>query len=170
MKIDKEIRIFESEVEIRETEGEDKKIRGHAAVFNKLSVDLGGFREKIDPGAFAKTVKKNGVLALWNHDSNIVLGRSPKTLSLSEDDKGLAIEIDPPNSPNGQNAVEAIRRGDVRKMSFAFRTITDQWDRDGEKMPIRTLKEVELLDVSPVAYPAYPQTDVALRSRASCSS
>lgn len=145
--------------------GDDKPLRivGHAAVFDSLSDDLGGFREKIAPGAFAKTLGGD-VRALFNHDPNFVLGRTrAKTLRIAEDAKGLAVEIDPPDTAMAQAVIEALRRGDVSEMSFSFRTIKDSFDRDGDEI-IRTLEEVELFDVSPVTFSAYPQTDVAVRS------
>ena len=138
-------------------------IFGYAAVFNQLSEDLGGFRERIAPGAFTKALGDD-VRALFNHDPNIVLGRTrAKTLRISEDQKGLAIEIDPPQTPVALALMESLRRGDVSQMSFGFQTVNDQWDMIDGAM-VRTLMEVRLFDVSPVTYPAYPQTEAALRS------
>ncbi len=152
-------------MEIRVDSGEQPKIVGHAAVFDKLSVNLGGFREKIAPGAFANAIKKNDIRALWNHDPNFVLGRNKsKTLTLAEDEKGLAIEIVPPDAQWAKDLMETIRRGDVDQMSFGFRVIKDTWEFIEGKDSIRTLQEVELFDVSPVTFPAYPQTDVKVRS------
>ena len=152
-------------MEIRVDSGEQPKIVGHAAVFDKLSVNLGGFREKIAPGAFANAIKKNDIRALWNHDPNFVLGRNKsKTLTLAEDEKGLAIEIVPPDAQWAKDLMETMRRGDVDQMSFGFRVIKDNWEFVEGKDSIRTLQEVELCDVSPVTFPAYPQTDVKVRS------
>lgn len=152
--------------ELRAIEGENglRKITGYAAVFNKLSDDLGYFREKIQPGAFKNTIKADDIRALWNHDSNYILGRNRSgTLSMSEDDHGLKIEIDPPDAQWARDLMTSIERGDVDQMSFGFRTITDSWQLvDGED--IRTLIEVKLFDVSPVTFPAYPDTEVGLRS------
>lgn len=164
--MEKEYRAFPVEdLELR-VEGDDKPmIRGYAAVFNKLSVPLFGFREKIAPGAFSKTVKKSDIRALWNHDPNYVLGRNKaKTLSLMEDDKGLFVEIEPPGAQWAKDLTESIKRGDVTQMSFGFRTIKDDWLHEEGKESIRTLLEVELFDVSPVTFPAYPQTSVKVRS------
>jgi len=146
-------------------EGDEPKIRGYAAVFNRLSEPLGGFVEKIAPGAFKKTLKEADVRALFNHDPNNVLGRSSaKTLTLKEDDKGLFMEIDPPDTVQGRDVVTLIERGDVKEASFAFRVVKDSWTNEEGKTPIRTLEEVRLFDVSPVTYPAYPQTTVDIRS------
>src|SRR5260221_5828155 len=141
------------------------KIAGHAAKFDVLSEDLGGFRERIAPGPFAKTIQSADIRALFNHDANIVLGRNKAgTLRLSEDSAGLAFEVDAPQTQLVRDMVLApIQRGDINQCSFGFYTVQDKWAKlDGNW--VRTLLEVELFDVSPVTYPAYPQTEVAVRS------
>jgi len=160
----KEMRVMGGKLEIREA-GDNKKIVGYAAVFNSLSEDLGGFREKINPGAFRAAIKKSDTVALFNHDSNIVLGRtSAGTLELKEDKTGLFMEIDPPDTQAARDLMVSIERGDIKQQSFGFIVKNDSWETiDGEE--IRTIGEVEeLYDVSPVTYPAYPDTSVALRS------
>lgn len=147
-------------------------IIGYAAVYNRQSLDLGGFREVILPGAFDKILNrqraKQDVVALFNHDSNIVLGRaSSGTLELSSDDKGLRYVITPPTTR--ADIVELIQRRDVKGSSFAFTV-----GKDGESFAtdegggaLRQIREVSgLYDVGPVVTPAYPQTStqVALRS------
>jgi hypothetical protein len=146
-------------------EGDQKPlIRGYAAVFDKFSSDLGGFIEKIARGAFQKSLKSDDVRALFNHDANYVLGRTkPGTLRLSEDDKGLAIEIDPPDTQWARDLQVSIDRGDISQMSFGFRVVADDWKHVNGKPSERTLTEVRLFDVSPVTFPAYPQTTVKVR-------
>jgi len=165
MNKEREVRTFTlDDIEVR-SEDDKPKIKGHAAVFDRLSEDLGGFREKIAPGAFAKTIKKSDIRALFNHDPNYVLGRNTAgTLILEEDERGLAIEIDPPDTSFAKDLMVSIGRRDITQMSFAFKTIKDSWENQDKKESIRTLEEVDLFDVSPVAYPAYPQTDVKVRS------
>jgi len=139
-------------------------IRGYAAVFDKFSDDLGGFVEKIARGAFQKSLKSDDVRALFNHDPNYVLGRTkPGTLRLTEDDKGLAIEIDPPETQWARDLQVSIDRGDISQMSFGFRVVSDDWKHVNGKVSERTLIEVRLFDVSPVTFPAYPQTTVKVR-------
>lgn len=151
--------------DIRATDGDNPQISGYAAVFNELSEDLGGFYERIERGAFARTLESADVRALWNHDSNFPLGRTRAgTLALSEDEIGLAFEIDPPNTSYARDLLVSMRRGDIDQMSFGFRTIRDRWEQIGGQV-IRTLLEVELFDVSPVTYPAYPTTSAAVRSK-----
>lgn len=152
--------------EVRIEGDEDKpKITGFAAVFDQLSVPLWGFREKVAKGAFARTIKKEDIKALWNHEPSFILGRNKnKTLVLEEVDKGLDVGILPPDTQWGRDATELIRRGDVDQMSFSFEVVKDMWESQDTKNPIRTLLEVKLFDVSPVTFPAYPQTTVKARS------
>jgi HK97 family phage prohead protease len=156
-------------VEVR-AEGDDKpktkKIEGYAAVYSSPSEDM-GFREIIMPGAFDRAIREgHDVRCLLNHDTNIVLGRTKSgTLRLSVDDRGLKIENDMPDTQAGRDTLTLIERGDIDQMSFAFRTIADNWrTEDGNQ--IRELLDVELLDVSPVAYPAYAATVVSARALA----
>ena len=153
-------------VEHRQDE-EAPRIRGHAAVFNELSEDLGGFREQIRPGAFSTSIRQDDVRALHNHNSDHVLGRSSAaTLELSEDERGLAVEIIPPDTQVGRDLLVSLERGDIREMSFGFavRPGGQEFSEDENGQIIRTLTDVRLFDVSTVAFPAYPATDVAVRS------
>ena len=141
------------------------KITGHAAVFNKLSVDM-GFREKIAPGAFRNALKTSDTRALFNHNPDYVLGRqSAGTLVLREDKNGLMMEVSPPNTSYARDLVENIKLGNIKEQSFGFTVKSDSWEDMDEDTPTRTLLEIgDLLDVSPVTYPAYQNTSVALRS------
>jgi len=148
-------------MEIREDEGTGK-LTGHAAVFNEIA-DLRFFRERISPGAFRESIKTDDVRALFNHDSNFVLGRNTAgTLSMKEDKQGLAVEITPPDTQWARDLKESIRRGDISQMSFGFEVRKEEWDEEQE---LRTLNEVKLWDVSPVTFAAYEGTDIALRNR-----
>ena len=95
---DKELRSFAlNEFRVDSAEGMPPRMFGHAAMFNSLSGDLGGFREQIAPGAFRKSLESADVRALFNHDSNIVLGRNKAgTLRLKEDESGYLCEIRAP--------------------------------------------------------------------------
>ncbi len=141
---------------------------GHAAVFDKFSEPMWGLLvEKIAPGAFQRAIDEDqDVRALINHDENLLLGRIKSgTLRLAEDDEGLAVEIDLPDTSFARDLKETIRRGDMDQMSFAFVPTHEEWEEgagpNGED--VRTLLDVDLYDVSPVTFPAYPDTDAALR-------
>lgn len=168
--MEKERRCFKIKnlkVEVRNNTFETaKRITGYAAVFNRLSENLGGFVEKIAPGAFKKAIKKSDARALFNHDSNIVLGRqSAGTLILKEDDVGLHMTIDPPDTQFARDLVVSIERGDIQEQSFGFTVKADSWEDMDKDIAVRTLEEIDqLYDVSPVTYPAYPDTTVAVRS------
>lgn len=139
-----------------------QNISGYAAVFNKDSEDM-GFIERIKPGAFKNALKKSDVRALFNHDPNLIIGRSGVNLSLKEDKKGLFMEVSPLATATYRMVAENISAGLVTQQSFAFMVEEDEWDEDFRQ---RTIKKVsEVFDVSPVTYPAYPDTSVALRCR-----
>jgi hypothetical protein len=148
---------------------EDKKSRmmGHAAIFGEEANIGGWFREVIAPGAFSESIQKDDVRALFNHDPNYVLGRNRAgTLRLKEDDKGLAIEIDPPDTSMARDLTVSMERGDINQMSFAFQVVGEEWQYgEDDETDLRTITKVKLYDVSPVTYPAYEGTDIGLRSR-----
>ena len=154
--------------ELRAATGDGEKhphIVGHAAVFNSLSEPIWGmFRERIEPGAFKETLKTSDVRALLNHDPNYVLGRNKNsTLRLWEDGAGLAVDINPPGTQWANDLLVSIDRGDINQMSFGFIVGEDKWtEEDG--LTVRTIMRVDrLFDVSPVTFPAYPETDTSLR-------
>lgn len=154
-------------IEVRADDGEAPKIAGYSAVFDQ-ETRVGPFVEKIAPGAFQETIKQDDVRALFNHDANYVLGRNlAGTLELREDGNGLAMEAEPPGAQWANDLLVSIERGDITGQSFGFRVLEDAWetkDIDGEPVEHRTIKKLKLFDVGPVTFPAYKQTDVAVRS------
>jgi len=148
-----------------ERRGDDPaKITGHAAVFNVIAGD-GWFREQVAPGAFSESLKIDDIRSLWNHDTNIVLGRNrAQTLKLWEDDIGLAVEITPPDTQLVRDLVESIARGDVSQMSFGFQVLRQTWVEEEDEKDLRIIDKVKLWEVSPVTFPFYEDTDVALNS------
>lgn len=139
-------------------------IVGYAAVFNSLSLDMYGFREMVAPGAFAESLAKDDIRALWCHDRKLVLGRTKNgTLKLQEDETGLRVEFTPPDTQYARDYVAAIRRGDVDQMSFGFQVL--MYDiTENEEQFIRVLTKVKLYEVSPETFAAYPATSVSVRS------
>lgn len=146
----------------------DRKIRGTAIVFNRLSEDLGGFREIIKPAAVDRTLEEaRDVRALWNHDTGEVLGRTRAgTLELRKGRDGLSIKIDPPSWAEAR--LETINRGDVTGMSFRFLVLDDAWHLE-DGLPIREVNDMTFDEVSVVTFPAYPQTDVMIAKRSLAS-
>lgn len=167
---DRERRTVVGEIELREADA-GATIGGYAAVFNQETVIAGLFRERLAPGAFADAIRTDDTVALFNHDSNYPLARiSNQTLRLSEDKRGLKYEADlDMDDPDAQKVRAKIKRGTVKGSSFGFTVDEDEWD-DSEvkrgKLPLRTITRIgELYDVSPVTFPAYPQTSVSARSK-----
>ena len=153
--------------DLRMSGKDGRTIVGHAAVFGSMSADLGGFREQIAPGAFADAIGRDDVRALFNHDASAILGRtSAGTLRLREDVSGLAVQIELPDTQVARDLGISIARRDVSQMSFGFMVPQggDKWEQRGKQL-VRTITAVEpLIDVSPVTFPAYPDTDAAMRS------
>ncbi|MEU2924201.1 HK97 family phage prohead protease [Streptomyces sp. NPDC007251] len=152
--------------ELRADQGQ-KRIGGYAAVFNRQSRNLGGFVEVVDPIAFNQS-RGDGwpeVIARYNHDDNQLLGTTAAgTLRMSLDAYGLSYDVLPPAAM--AHVVELVERGDVRKSSFAFRTVADDWSTTEQGYPLRRLTGVQLVDVAPVNTPAYPDSTAGLRSLA----
>ena len=149
----------DSTLETREENGE-RIIEGYAALYDN-ETNIGPFKESISRGAF-DNVLDNDVRALINHDPSLVLGRtSSGTLELTTDDVGLKYRVKLGNQQYATDLYESIQRGDISQSSFAF-TIKDQtWSEDRSS---RSVDEVaQLLDVSPVTYPAYKEATVVAR-------
>lgn len=149
-------------IEVREADSDDMVLEGYAAVFNS-ETDLGHFREVIKPGAF-DDVMTNDVRALINHDPNLILGRTENgTLELSTDERGLKYRVKLGNQQYAKDFYESVKRGDISQSSFAF-TIKDQsWNKE---RTVRSVDKVrQLLDVSPVTYPAYAAATVQARDQ-----
>ncbi len=166
-----------AELRVEEPDGQRPRIVGHAAIFNRRSevlMQIGSERlvEEVAPGAFTKTLREADIRALVNHDPNLVLGRNRSgTLSLAEDERGLAVTIEPPDTQAARDLIALMRRGDVNQMSFAFQSVKESWSREDDEATgitthVRRLREARLYDVSVVTFPAYPDTDAQVRALA----
>ena len=149
------------DVDVASLDTRGRTVHGYAALYDVLSEDLGGYREKIEQGAFAGVLGED-VRALLNHDPNEVLGRTKAgTLRLFDDPHGLRFELDLPDSPLGHNMREAVSRGDLDGASFRFEVGDEAWNGD-----VRTVRSVKALhDVTLATYPAYPAASVELRTK-----
>ena len=154
-------------LEVKQEENGRTVIRGYAAVYDSESQDLGGFVERILPGAFDDVLKNNpDVFGKYNHSR--VIGRtSSGTMKLTVDQRGLRYEIAPPRS--AADVVELIERGDVRGSSFAFRTggQNERWYKDERGRMVREIRKFDFLgDAGPVDTPAYLATETYVSKRA----
>lgn len=160
--IDEKRSVAYSNLELRASE-DGTKLIGYAAVFDSPSEPM-PFTEYVRRGAFQKTLKDGADVRLLIDHEGIPLARTKSgTLMLMEDDRGLRVEANlDPSNPDAARVISAMKRGDMSQMSFAFRTIKDQWNADRS---VRELKEVQLFDVSVVTFPAYEETVAELRKR-----
>lgn len=178
METKKEERAFEiEELELRAAvDGQQPTIAGYAVVFDSWSDVLVNdrgrqFRERFAPGAFDRALAAGpDIRALWNHNDDYPLGRVRNgTLQVRKDGAGIRFELTPPDTSWGRDAVTSIRRGDVSGVSFQFSTkrdgSADTWEKGGaDGVAFRTVLDADLYEVSPVTFPAYPQTSVGVRS------
>jgi len=165
---DRTSRQYPGLADLRAMTGDDGVARlvGTAIVFGSRSEDLGGFREVIAPDAIKRTLAERVDLrALIDHDPAKVLGRvSTGTLRLYPKRTGLDVEIDVPDTSYGRDLVVSVARGDISGMSFAFRMLTQRYAMQGEER-VRTILDMLVREVSVVAFPAYPQTDLSIALR-----
>lgn len=155
-----EVRVNHTELEVRQ---DGMTFTGYASVFNSPSEDLGGFIEYVAPGAFKRSLQsRNEIKLLWNHDSGEPLASlRGGTLRLTEDNVGLRVEAQLPNTTRGRDVAELLRTRVIDSMSFGFNVIKDSWSSDGRT---RTLESVRLSEVSVVSFPAYSATTATVRS------
>jgi Escherichia/Staphylococcus phage prohead protease len=169
----REIRATQGTIELEERDSGLSGLKGYAAVYwdekdPGSEFRNGKFVERILPGAFSRAIReKQDIVALFNHDESLVLGRrSSKTLRLWEDEKGLRYSLDMPNTSLGRDLLEMVSRGDIQGNSFSFAVAPEgeTWRSDGPDM-IRELRDVSLFDIGPVTHPAYQATVLSIRSQ-----
>lgn len=158
-----ERRWFSGEVRVTRAADDKPIIEGYAALYNVWSENLGYFREIIRPGTFDETVEIDDIRGLGNHRREQLLGRNKSgTLDLAVDETGLYYKITPGNQSYARDLIESIERGDCDQSSFGFHTLSDRWGVEDEEH-FRELLKVQLFDVAPVTFAAYPQTSVVVR-------
>lgn len=149
-------------------------IRGLAIPYNRLSVDLGGFRERILPGAFDKILArqrgKQEIVSYFNHDANWLLGReSAGTLEVISEDRGISYIVEPPDTQAGRDVLALVRSRNLRGSSFAFTVSSkggERYTNDETGKAIREVVEASgLYEMGPVVTPAYSSTSVAVAMR-----
>jgi len=153
-----ETRINPTTFEIRELDEDGgMTFEGYASVFNSRSENLGGFHEVVAPGAFKRSLQsRNDIKLLFNHDTGSVLGSTRAgSMTLTEDEVGLKVRAELPNTTLGRDTAELIRTGLIDSMSFGFSVVRDTWDESGTN---RTLNAVRIHEASIVSFPAYAGT------------
>ncbi len=143
---------------------------GYGVVYNSYSEDLGGFIEVALPGSGAKTIAEQDVRSLLNHNPDNLLGRKGAgTLRLSSDARGVRYEVDLLDTQTARDVRTHVAAGNLAGSSFTFQVIGrdgQSWTRNARGYPVRQLHEFRMRDIGPVVFPAYAQTEVALRSLA----
>ena len=157
--------VADHEVEIREHDG-TKILSGKGVAYGVWSLDLGGFKERIRYGSATETLEKGDIRILFNHDSKAVLGRkSAGTARFTEEKRGIIYEADLPDTADGRDVKELVARKDITGNSFRMMVPADgeEWKREGDLIK-RTITKMELTEMGPQTFPAYPQTNVSLRT------
>jgi HK97 family phage prohead protease len=159
-------------LQVRQAEGVAPTITGYAVVYNTWSYTLHDwsgtpFKERFAPTAFnAWLTDQSDLVALWNHNTDMPIARRSRgTLRINNDATGLHFEIDPPQNSWGDDALVAIQRGDIGGVSFLFEATQDAWEKPGaDGIAHRTVLNATLYEISPVTFPAYPATTIAVRA------
>lgn len=143
-------------------------VSGYAIRFNEDSAFM-GFTERISPSALPASMLENAdIFAYFNHDWSKVLARTPNSLKLDLRDDGLYYEFEAPNTQDGNDLLEHIKRGEMYGTSFAFSLPEDGsgevWTKQEDGTYLREIIMFDALyEISPVYTPAYPTTSVSAR-------
>ena len=161
---DREMRAGLNPVEVRAKDDGTVRVEGYAAVFEQETNIADLFREKIARGAFTDAIGRDDVVFLINHDGLPMARTKSGTLEIRQDATGLWIGADlDAEDPDVKRIIPKMKRGDLDKMSFAFRAKKQEWD-ESQDPPLRTILQADLYDVSIVTTPAYEGTSIAMRS------
>ena len=171
-----EYREWEMEkLEIR-GEGDSQMVRGQGVPYNRMSEDMGGWVEVIRAGAAKESLRDNDIAMLWAHDQAQPVSRVGATrhaLELEERKSGVWFEQSAEAFTEFQ--LQKIADGVVQKMSFGF--FIEDFEKDqkwteskgaGDRVALREIFKMNLREISPVVFPAYPSTKVAVRSAVAC--
>jgi len=126
------------------------------------------FVEEISEGAFDESIKNGVVKSLWCHQTSQVLGSTKSgTLRITINGGQIDFENDLPNNTWGADARESVQRGDVDGVSFGMIVKEERWSKtevNGEEIYKRSILKAEIFELSPTAFPAYPENTVNCRS------
>lgn len=154
--------------EARDSGDDGFTLEGYGAVFNqatRIDSHEGRFDEVIDRGAFTKTLSERTPVLQFDHGRDPATGSVPigSIEDIRSDDHGLFVRARMHDNARVEPIRQAIASGAIDGMSFRFQVMRDDWDEAGET-PMRTLREVSLLEVGPVVFPAYAGASVGVRS------
>jgi len=168
VKREKNIRDFRTKFEITRDEQtpEERVVEGYFALYESETELWAGSYEIISKGAFDNTLTKNDIRALWNHNTQYVLGRNKNgSLQLKADDKGLFATIKLPNTQYAEDLYQLVSRGDIDQASFGFNIIDEELEELASGGYRWRIKEIDLHEISVVTFPAYENTTVQAREK-----
>ena len=150
-----------------ETETGDLILSGYFIKFDEVTELWPGYFEVIKREGVEKAIQNADIRALFNHDDNLVLGRTGNgTVTLSVDEIGLFGDIIiNKEDPQAIGAYARVQRGDVIGCSFGFIPIKINTEERDDGSYLDTILELEIFEVSPCTFPAYPQTEIAARQK-----
>jgi len=157
---------FKTDFQVRQQD-EDRYIEGYFIRFNEETELWKGIFEEVDPDAVDESLKNNDIRCLFNHDTSVVLGRTGNsTLELKKDSKGIygRVRINP-NDKQAMDIYARIERGDINACSFGFNIIDEEIQNRDDGTTKFILKKIDLHEVSPVTFPAYPTTSIEARKK-----
>lgn len=166
MKIKTREMYFRTDFHTRQ-ENDERFIEGYFIRFNEETELWDGVFEEVAPEAVDDSLKNNDIRCLFNHDTNIVLGRTGNgTLELRKDEKGLfgKVKINP-NDKQALDIYARIERGDINACSFGFNIISEEIQNRDDGTVKFILRKIDLHEVSPVTFPAYPTTSIEARKK-----
>lgn len=170
VKNDREYRAFNFEV--RSDEEQDYTVRGYASTYSPYTLfesDNQEWREQIDPHAFDES-DMSDVVFLLDHTGRVYARTKNGTVKLTTDERGLFTETDLSKTSSSREVYEDIKAGNYQQMSFAFRVTDDAYEEHTEgdlRVITRTIRKIgKIYDVSAVAFPANPTTDISIATRA----
>lgn len=162
-KNDKETRIVSPQFEVRATSN-GKTAYGYVTIWDALSLDLGGFQERVKKGAYTEGLKARDQYVFFDHEPGNILGSvAAGTATFKEDDTGLLVTCKLPNTTLGNDVACLLERGDLSKMSVGFYCDDEEWTKDNGTV-IRTITQATVFEASFVSRPAFPDTSAAIRS------
>ena len=136
------------------------RIDGRAIVYNVWSLDLGGFRERMMPGS---AVLDSDLVALFDHDSSMVLGRtSAGTMQAAPDSDGILFTTYPPDTQWARDLRVSMDRGDIKGCSYRMQVTDDLWYVE-EGTVCRDVISSQVSELTVTSMPAYPQTKAVAR-------